>query len=169
MTEWIAGPTATVKTKLGPVRLAFTGLSESGQAHVHVSTQAHHNDDLPALTFRRKEFLVSVHLYASGEGWTERDERGLHGAFISRRGDCGSRCNVSHADAPTIYDALVSACSEAVGAFVLEHGEVIGQARAAQVAQQLNRLEQEHETLSAQLAEIVSSIATLSDELVSLS
>lgn len=69
---WINGPEISSITfehgqVAGTVRIAFTDYGR-----VFVSTDAHVNDDAPAVTFRGTEYLISLHATRSDDGsWSE--------------------------------------------------------------------------------------------------
>lgn len=133
MTDWIASPAVTLNTAYGLVRAAFTR-----STHVAVSVQAHHNDNLPALTYRGTDYIGMVHLFAGepGERWAIRD---LSDVSLSKRGNYGN-----NADAPRTHrDALVSALTDAVMAYISDDPDVLRQADYSHAAQLLHSLEQD--------------------------
>lgn len=79
----------------GPVRIAFTDADTA-----FITTEAHHNDDLPALTFRDTEWLASEHFRRAADGtWAPTNPHSKYG--VSRRGSFSSD------DTPRTYRAAI--------------------------------------------------------------
>lgn len=113
--EWVKTPEVRVTVEhgkgksvvRGPVRIAFTGAR-----YAHVTTEAHHNDDLPTIVFREKEWLASAHVERSDSGeWVLRDPRATYG--ISERGVIGYGKDTPRTYRDAINAALLAAVAKA--------------------------------------------------------
>ena len=112
---WQPCPRITVESGIGPVMLAFT---DAG--HVHVSCDAHVNDDKPSVEWRGEGYLPSVHLYAEHD-WSPKPGEYVH---MTRRSNWS--------DAPPSYrDGIVRHLSDFVRQYVAEHPDVLARARLA--------------------------------------
>lgn len=153
MTNWVKSPEVTVELNHGKGAKAVTGqvrVTVNRPGYAFVGTQAHNNDDAPAVTVRGKDYLVNLHFVQQADGsWAEHPDN--RPQSVSPR---GLNYRWDAAAAPTIRAAVVAAALAALA----EHAPAMaGQAAAAHAAQQLSGstgLEAKIEELRAQLAEL---------------
>lgn len=131
MTEWIASPVVTLDTKLGPVQATFCG------DYVSVRTDAHVNDNKPALTWRGNDYLVHFFLFEDKD-WGVGDDR--HHSHVTQRANWNEKHRFQ---TPTLFDALEGACIEAVKAHIAEHPEVVAEGKVAKITQDLSSAERD--------------------------
>lgn len=137
---WLAYPTImNVPTALGSVNLAFTDGS-----HVHVSTDAHINDDVPTVRYRGTDYLVSVHLYAE-HGWGPNPDPSMaYQVHLKRRPQWDDASRTARA-------AIVEVLSSAVRQYVADHPDVLRQAEYADANNDADRTEGKITELAAEL------------------
>lgn len=129
---WQDNPKVTLQTQYGPVEAVWT---DAG--HVSVHTDAHHNDDLPAITYRGQDYFVHFHLYAK-DNWGEGPE--IYSS-VTKRG-----MSFSHNDAaPTYRAAIREAVIEAVREYTCTNPEILVAAERAHVNNELLDAEKEEE------------------------
>jgi hypothetical protein len=121
---------ADVPTPFGNVNLAFT----SGD-HVHVSTDAHVNDNRPTITLRGVDYLISLHLYRAS-GWTTTPPKGDSWSTVQRRD------NWTPATPPNKVK-ITEAIEAVVQAYAAEHPEVLRAATYADANNRADDLEKE--------------------------
>ena len=130
--DWVASPTITVDVEHGSGKSVVTGrltIVFNGPNTVYVRTDAHHNDDATAITFRDREWLVDGHLTRKADGaWMFSEVRGPWGLSVRERGSVGST------GAPrTFTEAIGAAILATVAAhWTAERGMAGGYARAVQ-------------------------------------
>lgn len=80
MSVWVETPELRVPVGKGKGASLVTGrvrIVFNGKGRAYVSTDgAHHNDDAPGITFRDREWLISMHAVRAADGtWAELDPR----------------------------------------------------------------------------------------------
>lgn len=131
MTDWIASPVVTLDTKLGPVQVTFCG------DYVSARTDAHVNDDKPALTWRGNDYLVHFFLFEDKD-WGVGDDS--HHSSITLRQNWETKYRFQ---TPTLFDVLELAVVEAVQAYVAEHPETVAEGKVAKITQDLSSAERD--------------------------
>lgn len=131
----------------GPVRIAFTD-----ENYAFVGTEAHVNDNAPAIVFADTEYLVSVHLDRDPDTgkWSEHDPRGYE---VRSRSVLGKEAPKTH------RMAIVAALIATVEKHWTE--DVARQAKYARAAQELYRIVPTFDELSAKLVNLGEEIARL--------
>ncbi len=156
MTEWISSPAlkavaiqhatgASVVSGVIDLRFLRAG-------RVMADTDAHINDDKPAVDFRGESFLVSIFAVRTEDGsWIADPDRDSHSVKVTRRQ------NWSPAP-PTFERAIVSAVLATIAAHWTPE---LGRAgEHAYAAQQLHGRERDREKAAQALAEIDATLAT---------
>lgn len=128
-TTWLQYPEFTVTlagSVTGDVRVALT---DGGHCHV-----SYPEGTLTPVTFRGKEFMVSVHLFAAHD-WQPRPGRDYFtDVHITVKGQYGK-------DATTFArDAIVAAIVTTVGAYLAEHPEIIAEGAVIGANNELKRV-----------------------------
>lgn len=144
-------PIIKVTTPLGPVSLAFTN-----GGHVHVRTDAHLNDDAPAITFRGQEFLVSLNLYAE-TGWTIRQEDGAPHVTNRKTWRDATRFQT---------EQIVKTLSAYVSAYVQANPGVLIDANRVDFANDLARVRERKQELAEELNRVMGEEFTLTISLI---
>lgn len=105
-------PTFDVVTESGPVQVTFT---DGG--HASVMTTGHVNDNLPLITWRNRELLTHIHLYAS-TGWGMAENSHPYVSYRDGRSDAS----------PTAVAHAVAVSRAAVAAVLAEFPEALVEA-----------------------------------------
>lgn len=142
MTDWKPFPEETVHLPEGGKVTGKFEVVWQGNGRCFVRTDAHLNDDKPALNFRGESFLFSAHLVLSP---------GTGQSVSSSHSHATRRSNWTDAP-PSFHKAIEAAVTEAVeGAWTHEKDRA---GLEADVAQYLNRLEKDREDLLGQMAKV---------------
>lgn len=147
--QWQKYPVIRIMTRLGPVEAAFTDAD-----HVSVSTDAHHNDNLPGISFAGQEFLVHFHLYRSRD-WDE-DPKGY--SSVSKRGRIGVNAAPSH------RAKIKEEIREAVREFVAAHPHVLHDAAVSDVNNDILGAEEDLAKLEAEIAPVQAKLRELRNQ-----
>ena len=161
--KWMACPVFHGVRIVGTGRNRAAGVFEvslTGSGTAYVSTHAHVNDDLPAVTVRKRDYLVSLHLSRDPESgeWAEAPYAGARA--VSCRKDFSGR-----PVAPTIRASIVDIAREAAtSVWTAERDQA---AHIARVTQRLISELHSYETIRKELNDVVDPIeahvAILSD------
>lgn len=152
MTAWKAYPTEIVHLPEGGKVTGQFVVTWQGNGRAYVHTDAHVNDDKPAVNFRGESFLVSVHLTTNGESAASNEAY----SSVTRRSNW--------TPAPrTFREAVTDAVLKAVTEAWTPEKDRAGV--EADVAQNLHHLEPEREKLLEQLAEVDRKIAEQKERL----
>lgn len=159
MTAWIKTPEQIVTLDYGTGKSVVTGrvrIAFIGNGNISVQTQAHVNDDAPAVTYRGKDYLVNLSFVRQADGTlTEHPHN-------TRQNVSPRRTSDPFAAAPkTIRAAIVAALRAAIDAATSGGYSDIAERAAnhAHAAQRLHSLEPQRAKLAAQLAELDAEIA----------
>jgi hypothetical protein len=159
MTEWIKTPEQTVTLDHGTGKSVVTGqirIAFLGNGHISVQTQAHRNDDAPAVTYRGKDYLVNLAFIRQADGTVTEHP------YNTRQNVSPRRTSDPFAAAPkTIRAAIVAALRAAIDAATSGGYSAVAEwaANHAHAAQRLHSLEPKRAELAAQLAELDAEIA----------
>lgn len=147
--KWIANPKVTgVEVNHGEGKNVVTGVVEisfTDYGRAFVDVRAHHNDTLPAVTYRDREYLASIHAVRNADTgeWSQWEPENYD---VKARGAIGSGGYAP----PTVRAAITAAMVDAVArTWTPEYDR---QAAYAHAAQELNRIEPDREKLAAELA-----------------
>lgn len=132
----------------GPVRIVFTDADSA-----FITTVAHHNDDLPALTFREIDWLASEHFRRTADGsWEPVDPHSSYG--VTARGSFMGK------DTPPTYRAAIIEAMRATVAATWTP-ELAKQAAYASAMQALRGAVEDQEKARTALAEINAHVKAL--------
>jgi hypothetical protein len=148
--EWVRNPELrNVKVEHGKGKSIVTGVIKllfQGEGRVFVTTEAHHNDDLPCIEYRGHEWLVTDHFirHADGTCTVKDDDRWT----VCRRGIFGGGENTPPTHRTAILDAIAATVAREWTP------ELDRQGAYAEAMQGLSHAVREQQKARAKLAEI---------------
>ena len=154
-TAWVKTPEVIVDLDCGTGKSVVTGqirIAFVSATHISVQTMAHRNDDVLAVTYRGKDYLVNLAFTRQPDGSVVEHE------YNTPQNVSPRRTSDPFAAAPkTIRAAIVQALRAAIDA--TSNGGYTRAAAYASAAQRLHSLEPQRAELAAELAKLDAEIA----------
>lgn len=158
MTEqypWVKNPKVTLQTSLGPVEATFFA------DRVFIRTNAHINDDKPAITWREGEFLVSFNLWKF-LGWRPKPDREEHFSLSERKAP-------TQRNRPLLQQAIVDACRNAMLDYAERNPDVFRQGAEAVIRRNMSEQAEEIRKAKEAYEKALEGMQSLKRELQDLS